>query len=252
MNNSYYLTGLPKELHVLDFGLFTVHANGRVIGICGFLIKTDAGENVLVDTGFPRRYALEAAAAARDDNLGVFGEVLVMTENNMPAEQLALSGTEVSDIDLLIMTHTHIDHVGGIADFAGAPILISSAERSLDRPLYFGTARPIEWPDREYRLLSEDTVIGPGFRVLHVPGHAPGQLALEIDLPHTGKVVVTGDAISRPSEVDEGFEGSWDVEQAKASGARLLKLARDTDAFLIYGHSPEQWPRLKKTPEFYS
>jgi N-acyl homoserine lactone hydrolase len=50
-----YLKGRPVFLHVLDHGLFKLHANGRVIGICGFLIQTDAGEAVLVDTGFPQK-----------------------------------------------------------------------------------------------------------------------------------------------------------------------------------------------------
>ncbi|MEP2204751.1 MAG: N-acyl homoserine lactonase family protein, partial [Tateyamaria sp.] len=93
---------------------------------------------------------------------------------------------------------------------------------------------------------------GPDFRILHVPGHAPGQLAIEVDLPETGTVLITGDAISRPAEVEEGFGGSWDVARAQESGARLMKRAAEQDAFVIYGHSPEQWPSLRKSPEAYT
>ena len=251
MNSVSYVSGKPKEVHVLDYGLFKVHANGRVIGICGFLIRTDAGENILVDTGFPPKYAYDIAAASEEDRLGAFGEVLKLTEDNLPKAQLARAGVEMADIDLLIMTHTHIDHVGGIADFPGRPILMSGAERKLDRPLYWGDVRPLEWPDREYLLIEEDTEIGPGLRVLHVPGHAPGQLALEVDLPESGTLLITGDAISRPAEIDEGFAGSWDVAGAQASAARLMERAKAQDAFVIYGHAPDQWPTLRKTPEAY-
>ena len=58
-----FLKGRPVSLHILDYGLFKVHANDRVIGICGFLIQTDAGESILVDTGLPKKYAEDKAAA---------------------------------------------------------------------------------------------------------------------------------------------------------------------------------------------
>ncbi|NKB28710.1 MAG: MBL fold metallo-hydrolase [Rhodobacteraceae bacterium] len=252
MASADYVKGRPVALHVLDYGLFRVHANGRIIGICGFLIETDADETILIDTGFPEKYAKDVQAASAEDLLGGFGEVLTMTHDNLPKAQLARAGRDVSDVDLLIMTHTHIDHVGGIADFPQAPILIAAAERALDKPLYWGPIQPIDWPDRKYLLIHEDTRIGPGLRVLLVPGHAPGQLALLVELPETGPVLIVSDAISHPAEIDEAFAGSWDEERAIASGARLMALAEEIGALVIYGHSPDQWPGLKKTPEYFA
>lgn len=246
-----YLKGRPVSLHVLDYGLFKVHANGRIIGICGFLIQTNAGEAVLVDTGFPQKYAQDKAAATREDRLGEFGEVLQCETENMPAHQLSLAGVTPDQIDLHIVTHTHIDHVGGLTDFPHAPILISGAERRLPKPLYWGNVQPLDWPDREYLLIEDDTQIGPGFRALTVPGHAPGQLALLLELPQSGPLLLTSDAISRPSEIDEKFVGSWNETLAIASADRLMKLAADTKAIVIYGHSPEQWPTLRKSPNAY-
>jgi len=252
MKSVSYVSSQPNALTVLDYGLFKVHSNGRVIGICGFLIRSTAGEAILVDTGFPRKYVYDIATSSAEDQLGEFGEVVQLDESNLPEAQLALVGIDAADVDLLIMTHTHIDHVGGIADFPDTPILMSGAERALDRPLYWGAVRPIDWPDREYLLIDEDTEIGPGLRVLHVPGHAPGQLAIEVDLPETGTVLITGDAISRPSEIDENFAGSWDEAQASANATRLMRRAEEQDAFIIYGHAPDQWPGLRKAPESYT
>lgn len=246
-----FLKGRPVSLHVLDYGLLKLHANARVIGICGFLIQTDAGESVLVDTGFPQKYAEDKAAASDEDMLYKFGEVLECEMVNMPAPQLALAGVNPDQIDLQILTHTHIDHVGGLGDFSNAPILVSGEERRLPRPLYWGNVQPLEWPDLDYLVIEDDVEVGPGFRVLTSPGHAPGQLALMLDLPETGVVLLTSDAISRPAEIDEKFAGSWDEVKAIASAERLMTLAKDTKAFVIYGHSPEQWPTLKKSPEAY-
>jgi len=247
-----YLKGRPLSLHVLDYGLFKVHANGRIIGICGFLIQTDAGESVLVDTGFPQKYAEDKVAATEQDRLYEFGEVLECEMANMPAAQLALAGIKPDQINLHILTHTHIDHVGGLGNFPQAPILVSGEERRLPRPLYWGDVQPLEWPDQEYLVIEDDVEIGPGFRVLTAPGHAPGQLAILLDLPETGKVLLTSDAISRPAEIDEKFAGSWNEAKAIASADRLMTLAKLTNAFVIYGHSPEQWPTLRKSPVSYT
>lgn len=251
MNMQVSLKGKPQRLAVLDYGLFQVHANGRIIGICGYVIQTDAGETVLIDTGFPPKYAINADAATAEDDLGSFGRVLSVTDDNMVVPQLAKLGLTRDDVTLMVQSHTHIDHVGDMGGFPGVPILISQAERALPRPLYWSGKQPMDWPDRDYVQISEDTVLGPDFEVLLCPGHAPGQLAFMVKLPKTGWVLLASDAISRAAEIDEKFAGSWDVDLAIHHGDRLMKLAAERDALVIYGHSPEQWPDLKKAPDWF-
>lgn len=251
MTTPFVLKGKPKRLAVLDYGLFEVHAGPRTIGICGYVIETDADEVILIDTGFPPKYAQHADAATLEDDLGSFGRVLSVAPQNAVEAQLALLGLRKTDVTLMIQSHTHIDHVGEMAGFPHAPILISAAERALPRPLYWSGKQPMDWPDRDYILVTEDTQLDDGFNVLHCPGHAPGQLAFMIQLPQTGWVLLTSDAISRASEIDERFAGSWDVAQAIFHGDRLMKHAQQQDALVIYGHSPEQWPTLKKAPYWF-
>lgn len=246
------LKSAPARLAILDYGLFQVHESGRIIGICGYLIQTTEGENILIDTGFPAKYAHDARAATEEDALGGFGQVLSLREENLAPAQLALLGLKPSDIHLMIQSHTHIDHVGFMHGFPDAPILIAEAERALPRPLYWSGKQAMEWPDAEYELLDTDTFIGPEFEVLLVPGHAPGQLAFALDLPKTGSVILTSDAISRASEMDTNFEGSWDANQARHHAQRLVQRAESDGATLIYGHSPTQWPTLLKAPEWYT
>jgi N-acyl homoserine lactone hydrolase len=245
------LKGAPKRLAILDYGLFQVHANDRIIGISGFVIETDAGERILIDTGFPPKYARDPDGATRDDELDSFGRVLDITDAHMAPAQLNLVGISPGDIDVMIQSHTHIDHIGHMDGFPQAPIVMARAERALDRPLYWSGKQPMEWPDRTYVLLDQDQNIGPGFDAFLVPGHAPGQLAFMLTLPKTGPVLLTSDAISRPAELDEKFSGSWNEHLALQNGTRLMQLAQDTGAWVIYGHCPAQWPTLRKAPHWY-
>ncbi len=245
------LTGRPVSLAVLDYGLFRVHANGRVIGIMGALIETDAGERVIVDGGFPAKYAVDAQAATQEDRLYEFGEVLSVTPENRPAPQLEKLGLTPSDIDLFVLSHSHIDHVGALDDFPRAPMIVAAAERALPRPLYWSCVQPLDWPDRDTIEIEADTAIGPGLTALVAPGHAPGQIALMIELPETGPLLWTSDAISRPAEIGEAFDTAPDPATALASAHRLMGMARACDAMVIYGHCPDQWPTLRKAPDRY-
>ena len=251
MDHLDLLRGRPARLAVLDYGFFRVHAGPRDIGIVGFLIETDHGERLLVDGGFPAKYADDPAGATAEDALSSFGAVLSLTRANRPEAQLALAGVSPGEVDLLLLTHSHIDHVGALHDFPRAPLLVAEAERALPRPLYWSGGQPLAWPERETVRLARDAALGPGCEVFQAPGHAPGQLSLMIELPRTGWVLLAGDAISRPAEIDERFDTAADPEAAQASAARLMRLAGERDAFIIWGHGPEQWPQLRKAPLFY-
>lgn len=246
------LSGTVRRLYVLDFGLFQVHDNGRVIGIPGYLIQTREGSNILVDTGFPDWYVDDPEAATLADGLDSFGRVLKLDKENLPAGQLALVGLTTADIQTLVMTHSDIDHVGGIGEFPGVTMVIGREERALARPRYFGDSSPITWPaDVNTQLVHKDTKLCPGVALLSTPGHSPGHVSLMVRLPHTGTVLLTGDAIARPAEMVEGFGGAWDEAQARASAERLMAIAQRENAMVIYGHDPVQWETLRKAPAFY-
>ena len=67
----------PARLFILDLGDFNVGPGKRLIGIPGFLIQTDLGANILVDTGFDAGYARDYAALDARDGLSGFGLSLI-------------------------------------------------------------------------------------------------------------------------------------------------------------------------------
>jgi hydroxyacylglutathione hydrolase len=99
----------------------------------------------------------------------------------------------------IIVTHTHYDHLGGVADLAegtGAPVYVSEAEAPvLARPADYYPAIPIR-PYQADVLLSGDETIelaGITFETVPVPGHSPGHLAFYAELSlFSGDVLFAG------------------------------------------------------------
>ena len=97
--------------------------------------------------------------------------------------ELARTGARCAAI---FLTHTHFDHIGGVADLAegtGAPVYVSpDARGALENPLIPAgvTIRP--YADAEPVTGGETLEAGGvAFEVLDVPGHAPGHLSYYVD-----------------------------------------------------------------------
>jgi glyoxylase-like metal-dependent hydrolase (beta-lactamase superfamily II) len=87
----------------------------------------------------------------------------------------------------ILITHTHYDHLGGVADLAegtGAPVHVAEAEAPvLATPSEYYPAIPIRPHAPEVLLAGDETLelAGISFQTLQVPGHSPGHLAYYAD-----------------------------------------------------------------------
>ncbi len=105
----------------------------------------------------------------------------------------AVNGTNITDI---VLTHTHPDHVGGVAHYA--EVCDATVWARYGHEERFADATGTD-PDRTFR---EGTKVGP-LTVIETPGHAPDHLAFATD-----EGVVSGDlAVAEGSVVVAAGEG---------------------------------------------
>jgi glyoxylase-like metal-dependent hydrolase (beta-lactamase superfamily II) len=151
--------------------------------------------------------------------------------------ELARAGARCAAI---LVTHTHWDHIGAVADLAegtGAPVYAPEAEAEvLERPDDFYAAQGVyvRAATPEFRLAGGETIeaAAMSFEVVHVPGHSPGHLAYYADgAQFSGDVLFAGSV----GRTDLPL-GDWD---ALVESIRTLAERFPPETVVYPGHGPE-------------
>jgi glyoxylase-like metal-dependent hydrolase (beta-lactamase superfamily II) len=155
---------------------------------------------------------------------------------------LAAAGVEPGDVDTVLLTHAHVDHIGGLTlhgkpVFPKAELIISETEAKFwrddavmasagaDSKPFFDAARlALDAYQSRLKLVGAGEVL-PGVDLVPLPGHTPGhsgyhirsgndQLLIWADITHMADIQI------RKPEVTIGFD--VDPDQARATRMKVL------------------------------
>jgi glyoxylase-like metal-dependent hydrolase (beta-lactamase superfamily II) len=227
---------------------------------------------------------IRAALTARAEDNGQFafpynclliraGRRIALVDTGMGAEEarhsgepagqlmdsLAGSGITADQVDLVIISHAHSDHIGGLTVPAGGrrvPVFTGArhyfwqaewdfwtSERGLAQvPEDLADAARMHLPPVRQaglvELVSEETEVLPGVRLLPAPGHTPGHLVVALTSGHDGALYLGDAIIDEANLAHPGWVSmvEWDPSMAIATRTALIDKAIAENRLLIAFH----------------
>jgi len=177
-------------------------------------------------------------------------------------QNLKAEGIAIGDIDTIILTHGHPDHVGGNTDsegksafpharfvmwkdewdfWTGEPDLSGLKADEHIKGLLVTFARNNLLPIRgQIDLVEDETEIVPGIRAIPAPGHTPGHMALAIS-SRGQRLLVISDSVIHPIHMEHP---DWyaavdlDPDQVVDTRRQLLNRAAVEKALVLAFHFP--------------
>lgn len=196
------------------------------------LLVRCAGQYVLVDTG---------SGPGVNANLGYL------------LHHLNELGVEADDIGTVIVSHAHLDHIGGTLKangqpaFANARVVLGLGEREMlelvlpvPSLLYEAAQRYLPALARHLDYVADGAEILPGVHAVAMPGHTPGSTAVEISSAGA-RLLFTGDLFYHAMQVEHpDWCSQYDLDpaQAIASRERIYRMAANEKLLVLPAHAP--------------
>lgn len=168
------------------------------------------------------------------------GRAMVVDCGDEPDRVLGLLEPEQMELDTLVATHGHADHLGGFPGLTaavGKGVLIHGADREMAETKQHAAVVFLGWvpepPVIEGELADGDRVeVGDlSFRVIHTPGHTQGSVCLE-----GHGLLVAGDLLFAGGVGRTDLPGGSDADMKRSLTQVLPRL--DDTLTVLPGHGP--------------
>ena len=123
-----------------------------------------------------------------------------MSDDEYLDSRLKQLGLAPGDIDYVVLSHLHFDHAGNVQLFkeTNARLVCSAKEKEwafgFDGP-FNGAHLKADYEGLDFETVDGDAEFLPGVSFIQTPGHTPGSMSMRVDLPETGTMIFTADAV---------------------------------------------------------
>jgi 4-pyridoxolactonase len=179
-------------------------------------------------------------------------------EQTIP-EQLRLCGYETGDVETLVNSHLHFDHVGGNRHLTEATVVVHEKELAQARDFEpferFGYS-DTTW-DREgarFETVSGDIELAKGIWLYETPGHSVGHYAVLVSPEGSGKAMLFPfDVVNTATGLEREIQSSFHIDPVAGlrSLRRVKQLAEEHGADVFFSHDMDAWKTCKHAPDFY-
>jgi N-acyl homoserine lactone hydrolase len=186
------------------------------------------------------------------------GKVEPTAPKSSLVEQLAQLHLKPEQITFVGISHYHGDHVGQVASFPQATLLIGKGDwEVLNQPTPSAGVNPanfahwISGGGKVEPLTGDKDVFGDGSVImLNTPGHTPGHHSLLVKLKDKGNVLITGDLAHFRENYDSNGVPTFNTSRAEtlASLDRFKQLATNLNAAVIIQHDARDIDKLPVFP----
>jgi N-acyl homoserine lactone hydrolase len=176
---------------------------------------------------------------------------------NTLAKQLELLDIKPAAIRYVGLTNSHIDHIGNLALFTSATVLMQKSEWDfaethrfegvLDEAR-FRSDLPVMKLEGDFDVFGDGTVL-----IIATPSVTPGNQSLLVKLPQSGAILLSGDVVHFQYGWDHKIVPSnvWNKEKTSASFQRLTDVIAENNAKLWIEHDKDQGNARRLAPDYY-
>lgn len=163
-----------------------------------------------------------------------------------------------NDINYVAVSHSHFDHMSGLNQFPNSTWILQKAElkyaQENSSSVIIDASKLSSWKTAKKMMINGDyDVFGDGtVKILSTPGHTPGHQSLEIKLPKTGVIILSGDVYHQRASIEPLLVPTFNTSRADtmASADRINRLLRNTKGRLVVQHDAQDFEKLPTLPAF--